>query len=459
MQRNSLLLGFTCALAVSGLASSAALASTCQVTNTTNSKATSSYETLQQAVSEAAPGNTLKVTGACKGDTTIAKNLTIVGKRATLEGTGSGSVLVVEPGAEVTINGPTITGGTGLERYGFAPAGGGIYNDAGSLTLEDSTVSGNSATYGGGIENLQGSLRLSKSTVSNNTSTYEGGGILNFIGSVTLEDSKVSANTGPYGGGIDNFFGSLVLKEGSAVDSNKAEDGGGILIAASEGANLTFENSHVNDNEALYGGGIDLYREHSKNVLTLIGSTVNGNKAEDGGGLLLFEGGSIKLGGSTFVRGNTATAQGGGIYRESSRDMIYEEPDWTGAITANKPNNVFTEPFTPEPEFTIYALFQRIEGVGSFTGFPLTAHVGQTVEYELIVENTGNVELEFKEPKDTKCGAVSPSGSEKVAPESEEIYTCSHTLTSTGVYTNKASVEGNEGTGKETSDTVKVKVS
>jgi predicted outer membrane repeat protein len=459
MQRKSLLLGFTCALAVSGLASSAALASTCQVTNTTNSKATSSYETLQQAVSEAAPGNTLKVTGACKGDTTIAKNLTIVGRKATLEGTGSGSVLIIEPGAEVTITGPTITGGTGIERYGFAPAGGGIYNDEGSLTLEDSKVSGNSATYGGGIENLEGSLRLLKSTVSNNTSTDEGGGILNFIGSLTLEDSRVSGNAAQYGGGIDNFFGNLVLNERSAVDTNKATSGGGILIGVNEGANLTLENSHVDDNEALYGGGISLYREHGKNVLTLTSSTVDGNKAEDGGGLLLFEGGSVKLAGSTFVRGNTASEQGGGIYREASRDTIDEEPDWTGAITANKPNNVFTEPFTPEPEFTIYALFQRIEGVGSFTGFPLTGVVGQTVEYELIVENTGNVELEFKAPKDTKCGPISPSGPEKVAPESEEIYTCSHTLTSTGVYTDKASIEGNEGTGTQTSDAVKVKVS
>src|SRR5205085_11381791 len=61
----------------------------------------------------------------------------------------------------------------------------------GSLTLVNSTVSGNTAAARGGINNLAGSTGLTSVTVTNNT----GGGVLNTSGTVTSQNTIIAANT------------------------------------------------------------------------------------------------------------------------------------------------------------------------------------------------------------------------------------------------------------------------
>ena len=51
----------------------------------------------------------------------------------------------------------------------FGSSGGGIFN-AGALTLKNSTISANSAAYGGGIYNEGGTLTVIDSTLSDNES-------------------------------------------------------------------------------------------------------------------------------------------------------------------------------------------------------------------------------------------------------------------------------------------------
>jgi hypothetical protein len=312
MQRKSLLLGFTLgALALSGLASSTALAASCQVTNTTNPKATYSYETLQEAVNAASEGNTLKVKGTCEEDTKIPTSLTIDGivtsaGRAMLVGNGSGSVITIESEVEVTIKGVTISGGNAA-----TDGGGGILNE-GTLTLEHSTVGGN-------------------------TATGSAGGILN-EDTLTLEHSRVSGNNAESEAGGIETYGPLTLKEDSIVTGNTgAELGGGIV---GFDGNVTLENSQVNHNGAEYGGGVWIEGA----VLTLASSTVNSNKADTGGGIFMGYPSSVKLEGTSDVHANKATEEGGGIFRESSQDAIIEEPGWTGSIKGNKPDNIYTEP-------------------------------------------------------------------------------------------------------------------
>ena len=59
-----------------------------------------------------------------------------------------------------------------------------------------------------------------------------------------------------------------------------------------------------------------------------------------------------------------------------------------------------------EPGFTIEKL-QRIGGEGSFTKEELTGEVGDVVEYQIIVKNTGNVPLEFSHFSDPNCEGIS----------------------------------------------------
>ena len=84
--------------------------------------------------------------------------------------------------------------------------GGGINNYFGTtLTLTNSTVGNNSAKDGGGIRNLD-TLILINSTVSNNTAISTGGGIRNTgAASLSVTNSSLSGNTAVVGGGIQNI--------------------------------------------------------------------------------------------------------------------------------------------------------------------------------------------------------------------------------------------------------------
>jgi len=109
----------------------------------------------------------------------------------------------------------------------------------------------------------------------------------------------------------------------------------------------------------------------------------------------------------------------------------------------------------PEPAFTIEKQ-QRLKGEASYTTAELTAEVGQTVEYEIVVENTGNVTLKFSKLSDANCEGISPSGEVEIAPGGKQVYTCSHVLDKVGKYSNEATITGGEET--KTSNKVTVNV-
>jgi hypothetical protein len=92
----------------------------------------------------------------------------------------------------------TITGGS-ANTVGGAQDGGGIDN-FGTLTVSNSTLTGNSGIDGGGIANeLGATLNLVASTVANNTAT-SGGGVYN-AGNLSMTNSTVADNTASIQGG------------------------------------------------------------------------------------------------------------------------------------------------------------------------------------------------------------------------------------------------------------------
>jgi hypothetical protein len=214
-----------------------------------------SYLTLSAAVNAASSGDTLTVRGTCTSssaaDLTRPITLTITGrgKRPTVSTNGSAPILsVVSSGAQVTLNGLVITGGSSS-----AGDGGGLLN-FGTLTLNGTTVTNNTATdsagaaIGGGIYN-NGALTLNSSTVSSNTAASSGGGeghgggIYNDVsGAITLNNSSLTGNTagGPssdygFGGGIYMGGGSVTLAGTSTITANTATGttgaaGGGVYV-------------------------------------------------------------------------------------------------------------------------------------------------------------------------------------------------------------------------------------
>ena len=106
--------------------------------------------------------------------------------------------------------------------------GGGIYNSGGAITLAGDTFSGNSAQNGGGVGN-GGSATIVESTFFNNSNQGgAGGAILNETGyTMSLLDSTVSGNSatsggiagGIYNGGTFTAFNSIMSGNGDDCHS------------------------------------------------------------------------------------------------------------------------------------------------------------------------------------------------------------------------------------------------
>jgi hypothetical protein len=140
-----------------------------------------------------------------------------------------------------------------------------------------------------------------------------------------------------------------------------------------------------------------------------------------------------------------------------------EGPSLIEADLEAKPFTTFTTPFTvqppqptAEPAFTIE---KRQEIMGSGTGFttsPLTGSIGQRVDYEVVVTNTGSVPETFSEFTDNPCdpGTIAGGpGSSSVGSGQSTTYTCDHVLRSVGSYTNEATVTGTSAGGTPLSHT------
>jgi len=135
-----------------------------------------------------------------------------------------------------------------------------------------------------------------------------------------------------------------------------------------------------------------------------------------------------------------------------------------GAVSPSVAANTSAQPqevvvaYVLRKSFSIENL-QKIAGEASYTSSELTGEVGQTVDYKIVLKNTGSVALKFGKLSDANCEGINPGGEESISPSGEQIYTCTHKLAAVGKYTNEASVEGNEGTGPETSNKVTTKAS
>jgi hypothetical protein len=106
--------------------------------------------------------------------------------------------------------------------------GGGIYND-GSMTIRDSTFTGNSALNGGGIYNDVSPAVVARCSFTGNTATFDGGGMYN-VGSNSLTVGNCVFNSNmatDEGGGMYNGSSDIAISHCSFV-ANSADDGGAI---------------------------------------------------------------------------------------------------------------------------------------------------------------------------------------------------------------------------------------
>jgi hypothetical protein len=248
---------------------------------------------LRHAIDAAAPRSTITFSASLHGtilltvgDLNIAKDLSIRGPGEGILSISSGTsahIIRVVQGVTVTISGLT------FKDSKNSTSATGFIDNQGTLILNNSTISGNTASSSGGMINQNGLYTQS---------TSGGGGISN-EGTLTLNNSTISGNSASGGGGIFNS-GTLTLSN-STISANTASDGGGFYIVGSSGVISTtttnttiINNSTISDNNASDMGGGILFESdfYSNNLSSLIQanftfSTIYDNTAHSGGDIAI----------------------------------------------------------------------------------------------------------------------------------------------------------------------------
>ena len=218
-----------------------------------------------------------------------------------------------------------------------ASEGGGLWNQTNGVMLvrigtevSGNIASGDAADQGGGGIFSRGRLVVNAATIDGNQANGaagSGGGILNVGAVTTIENSTVSNNTAHRaGGGIEVVDGWISTRNMDLTGNNAGGaapspgDGGGLHVSGAGLSRVTIEGGQVSGNTAARdGGGI---RHQAGSILvvtdgtTISGNTAFGNTVDHGGGGLFNDGGRVALTAAS-IWGNSAIGthgSGGGIY-------------------------------------------------------------------------------------------------------------------------------------------------
>ena len=213
---------------------------------------------------------------AGSGDLDITDAVTIEGNGSTIDAAAIDRVFDIQGAFSVTINNLTIRNGS---AKGFLSAGGGINIQRATVVLNNCIVTGNSTALEGGSRDDGGGIAVYGSFDAPTATTT--------LAHLTLNGSTVSGNTAANGGGIVCALCALTISN-SAISSNTADggDGGGIDVVGN-GSTLLMSNSTLASNTvtggSARGGGLSVPFGTSVSTLSL--NRFAGNTATVGSAL------------------------------------------------------------------------------------------------------------------------------------------------------------------------------
>jgi predicted outer membrane repeat protein len=274
--------------------------------------ANAACEHIQTVIDWAASGDTINIAAG-----TYFETLQIPDKSLSLKGQGTATTIIdglqqktvlgifASASRSVNISGLTVQNGKASNL------GGGILVEGGTVSVADTNILSNTATFGGGISN-QGILYMNNVLFRGNEATgnvfSEGGGIWNTnageLNGVTFSDNQASR-----GGAISSV--GVMTVTASVVENNRVlgNYGGGIFNRGS--GQLTLINSVVSGNRAIGTSGGGIYND---NILISSGSIISGNEAlSRGGGVYNSASGSLTFDSNSFFN-NTARDDGGALF-------------------------------------------------------------------------------------------------------------------------------------------------
>jgi putative cofactor-binding repeat protein/predicted outer membrane repeat protein len=265
-------------------------------------------------------GQTISLT---TGQIAIAKPLTLNGPGAAnlaISGNNASRIFTITAAANIT--GLTFENGKTSQNGGAILAA-----TSAALTISDSVFSKNSSPFGGGALFITGAVSILRCTFSGNTvmEGNAGGAIFANNGTLTLDHSIVSGNSsvGGFGLGAGIYSAASVTVTESTISGNTidfAGTGGGFYNAGV----ATFRNSTVSGNSAGEGGqGGAVYNQSGGRLattVTILNSTIAGNAASpsgQGGGI--FNDSTVSLSNSTLAQNSAGSdGSGGGIFNNGA---------------------------------------------------------------------------------------------------------------------------------------------
>jgi Right handed beta helix region len=224
----------------------------------------------------------------------------------TISGNNAHRIFNVTSGGDMIVSGLTMTNGNP------SGSGGAVLNSSGTVTIQDSNISGNTG-YGGGIFSAYGTLTVQRSTISGNN-TY---GIRTRYDDDTIQDSTIAGNTSA---------GVRVSHESPDIqNSTISGNTGSGIFAFYSGVYLT---STVVANS---GAGSDIYNYFGTSAFSADFSLIE----DDGGNTLTgsnnITGADPALGGLAFNGGPTPTM------RPSNTSLLLDKGSGTGTDQRGQP--------------------------------------------------------------------------------------------------------------------------
>ena len=289
------------------------------------------------------------------GDATVTPTVVVVNTVIKNTVSESGGAAINTPG-NVQVEGSTLVGNVAMTPSGGAPTDGGAIKAGGTVTVVSSALNDNSATGNGGAisassvsvssaqdsSNSQlignttggsggaisadGTVSVSESTLTGNTATTGNGGAISAGDQVTVSTSTVNNNTVELGSGGAVSAAGQVTVSASTVSSNIAKQSGGAISA---GDQVTVSASTLNSNTATLGSGGAV---SAAAQVTVSASTVSSNIAKQSGGAIS-AGDQVTVSAST-LNGNTATLGSGGAVQASGNVSVSESNFASNAATA-----------------------------------------------------------------------------------------------------------------------------
>jgi len=188
--------------------------------------------------------------------------------------------------------------------------------------IDGFTIRNGKSSYGGGIY-CTGALEISNNTIVGNTATNSGGGICFSPSSLayhsSVSNSTIAGNTAAInGGGIYCSWSSSTYSptfSKNTITGNSSGRGGGIYCWCPFGVITIWDNAISGNTASAQGGGIYAAPGQTPNssVFTISVNSISGNSAPSGAGMYCADWTNAVVSGNTIAR-NSASSKGGGMY-------------------------------------------------------------------------------------------------------------------------------------------------